>query len=316
MDSALSERSDEINVGSDAREEVWLLGQPPLNDYLSYVRHSVIGGASADPRALCDEWREANDYYYELEQSEAGIADRVECRDLDPDWLPLAEEVESHPHFRRTFDTLPTRFGLVELDRLVVFQPHVTRDFAEALKSRLGPAPDKAALFRFCLPLASSDAPVQARRLDSRRYQFSSDSTDFRFHEAVLLDGAQIAGHAAYGPIGGAIGLVVGFGSNFLNVISADNRMLLHNGYHRAYALRELGITHAPCIIQTVTRRDELAVAATRSVNEMPAFYFKAARPPLLKDFFDPRIRKMLRVRRVKKIVEVSFKVREIEVAE
>ena len=107
---------------SDATlDEIWLLGQPPLEHYLDFVRDSVVGGADTYPATLVDEWREANDHYHELEESEAGIADQVECRDLDPGLTPLAEEVMAHPHFRKSFDTLPTSFGMVELDRLVLF---------------------------------------------------------------------------------------------------------------------------------------------------------------------------------------------------
>jgi hypothetical protein len=280
------------------------------------VRDRVVGEASAERAALADEWRQANDDYHELEESEAGIADQVECLDLDPALAPLAAEVMADPRYRRAFDTLPTHFGRVELDRLVVYQTQVTHHFIEALKSRLGPAPDPATLFHFCLPLGQPDASIQIRRAGSRRYVFWSDSMDFRFHEPVLLRPDQIRDYNTFGPIAGVVGLVVGFSSNFLNVIRDDNRLLLENGYHRACALRALGITHAPCIIQTVTRRDELNIAASGAVTENPVFYFKAAWPPLLKDFFDPKIRKVLRVHKVLRMVEVNFKVREFEVPE
>ena len=87
--------------------------------------------------------------------------------------------------------------------------------------------------------------------------------------------------------------------------------MVLHNGYHRAVAMRAAGITHAPCIVQTVTRKDELEVSAAPAVVEDPAFYFRARRPPLLKDFFDPRIVTTLSARPLQKLIEVSFEVRE-----
>jgi len=64
-----------------------------------------------------------------------------------------------------------------------------------------------------------------------------------------------------------------------------------------------------------VTRRDELNLVASRAVIEEPAFYFKTARPPLLKDFFDPRIRKVLRVPTILRAVEVSFEVKDFDVA-
>jgi hypothetical protein len=149
------------------------------------------------------------------------------------------------------------------------------------------------------------------RRVGPQRFVFWSESTDFRFQEPTLLRPDQVNGLEAFGPVAGVLGLVVGFGSNFLNVIESGGRLLIHNGHHRACALRDLGITHAPCIVQTVTRRDELKIVAARAVTEDPAFYFAAARPPLLKDFFDPKIRKVLRVKEICSMVEVSFEVNE-----
>lgn len=297
-------------------DEIVLLGQPSLQRHLDFVRDMAVGGESADLRAVCDEWRRANDVYHELEESEAGIADGAECLELDPALEPLAEEVRADPRFRHGFDALPTTIGMVELDRLVVFQTQVTRQFIEATQARLGEHPDKRSLFRLCLPVGQREAALEIRRTGSRRYTFSSASTDLRFHEAALLRAAQISGYDSFGPIGGVVGLVVGFGSNMLNVVRSDTRMVLHNGYHRACAMRGMGITHAPCVIQTVTRRAELAVAAAEKVCEDAAFYFKAARPPLLKDFFDPRLSKALPVRRTRKVVEVSFETRVYDVVD
>ena len=302
-----------VAAGSDL-EETWLLGQPSLRDYLDFVRDMAVD--AADPRALCDEWRRANDHYHDLEVAEAGIADKVERRDLDPASAALAEALGADPHFRNTFDLLPTTVEMVELDRLVVWQLRVTATFVRELQAQLGPAPDPEALFRFCLPVRPADADVKIRRLGSRRYAFSSESTDLRFHGPELFGAGRLRDHVGFGPVGGVLGLVVGFGSNLLSAIRADDRLLLQNGYHRACALRALGVTHAPCVVQTVTRRDELAVVGPPRVVDAPAFYFKAARPPLLKDFFDPRIRKPLRVRRTRKVIEVSFEVREAHVAE
>ena len=301
----------EAGLSGSTLEEIWLLGQPPLQSYLDFVSSLAVGSSAMDRKALCDEWRLANDYYYELESSEAGLADQVECRELDPSLAPLAEEVMADSRFRHTFDALPTGFAMVELDRLVVAQLRVTRSYVDALRDRLGRAPTGEALFRFCMPLGQPGADLDIQRLGSRRYAFLSESLDLRFHESVLLEANQITGYSSFGPISGVIGLIVGFGSNFLNVARADDRMLLLDGYHRACALRALGVTHAPCVVQAVTRRDELALVAPRAVVEAPAFYFKAKRPPLLKDFFDPRIGKTLQVRRTKRMIEVSFEIRE-----
>lgn len=292
-------------------EEVWLLGQPALRDYLEFVRDTALEGESTDPAALADEWRTANNYYHELEQREAGIADKVELRDLDPALRSLATKVAADSRYRLTFDVVPTSFGMVELDRLTISQKQVTLNVIERLGRQLGPRPDLASLFHFCLPLGRPDTPVHIRRVGSRRFVFRSESQDVRFHESVLLGPDQIRGYDTFGPIAGVVGAVVGFGSNFLNVIRVGKRLLLHDGYHRACALRHLGITHAPCIIQTVTHPDELDLVAKRRVAEDPEFYFHTARPPLLKDFFDPKIRKALQVHKLVRMIEVSVEVRD-----
>src|SRR4051794_3739305 len=86
---------------------VWLLGQPHLRDYLAIHETRVIDGDTTDPRALTAEWRKANDLYYELEQSEAGIADAIDCRPLDRRLGRLAAELQANPWFRSSFDNLP-----------------------------------------------------------------------------------------------------------------------------------------------------------------------------------------------------------------
>jgi hypothetical protein len=295
------------------QEERWLLGQPPLKKYLDFVDDVGIREAVGDRASLVDAWRMANDYYDELEKQEASIADTIECMPLDASLAPLAAAMHADPRYRRTFDTLPTRIAMVELDRLVVCQNHVTQTFVEELKLKLGPGPDPQSLFRFCLPVGEYSAPVQIRSVDSKRFVFQSESTDFRFHEALLLRPEQIQNYNTFGEVASVLGLVVGFSSNFLNAICDDdsNRLLLHNGYHRACALRELGITHAPCVIQTVTRRDELDIIAKPIVARDPGYFFNAPRPPLLKDFWNPRISKLLQIKRVRRTIELSFEIRD-----
>jgi hypothetical protein len=296
-----------------ATREAWLLGQPPLDDFLDFITDRAVGGSAIARAALVHEWRAANDRYHELEESEAGIADRATWRDLDPELQPLADEVAADPRFRRAFDVLPTRFATVELAKLVLSQSHVDLGYAERLEARLGQSPTPEALFRFCLPLDRSEAPVKMRQAGARRFLFWSPSSDFRFHEAAQLAPAQIEGYDAFGAVASILGLVVGYGSNFLSVIQSDDRLLLHNGHHRAYALLALGMTHAPCIVQTVTRRDELDLVASSRVRQDPAFYFRAKRPPLLKDFLDPGIRKVVPVHPAVRMVELSFEVKELE---
>jgi hypothetical protein len=296
---------------SGVQDELWLLGQPSLQDYLDFVRDCADGGAEMDPRMLVDEWRQANDHYGRLETAEAGAADEAEYWDLPEAMKPLAACLMEQPYFQQSFDRLPVTFAMVEIDSLIVYQTHVTLPFVEQLKTKLEPLPDPVSLFQFCQPVERRDPPVNVRRINGNRYIFTSDSTDFRSQGSLLLRPNQIVGHSSFGPLEAVLGVAVGFGSNFLSVVRSDRRMVLHNGYHRACALRAAGVTHAPAVVQTVTRKDELELVASQKVVDEPAFYFRAARPPLIKDFFDPLICKILPVRRMEKMIEVTLEVKE-----
>lgn len=301
---------------SASEEEVWLLGQPSLSQYLEFVKDSVIGGAEVDPANAAAEWRTANAYYEALESSESGIADTAECRPLTARWSSMAAQVGANPAVRKTYDILPTEFGVVELDKLIAFQKSVTWTFVDALVARLGAKPGPKALFQFCMPLENRDLPAQGYAMGSQRFAFRSASNDFRFHEAALLRPDQLTSFSSFGPVSGVVGVVVGFGSNLLSVIKVGNRLMLHNGYHRACALRALGVTHAPCIITPAATQDELEVIAKSTVARNPEFYFKSHRPPLLKDYFDPNIRKSLHTHKLVRVIEVNVDVKEYLVPE
>jgi hypothetical protein len=305
--------SNQQALPSTIQKEVWLLGQPPLTRYLDFVKGFGVEGSRGDRARLVREWCAANDYYDELEEREAGIADALECQPLPDLMRAQADRLMDAPRFRRTFDSLPTRIEMVRLDRLVICQNHVNRDFVDRLKERLGPSPTPNALFDFCQPSEDRWPPVQMREHGFRHYSFRSDSADLRLHDATLLNPDQLQGHDSGGTVSGAVGVVVGFSSNCLNAIHDDDngRLLLNNGYHRACALLELGITHAPCVVQTVTRRDELDLTAKAIVARDPGYFFNGKRPPLLKDYLDPRICKTFPIRKVSRIIEVHVEVRE-----
>jgi hypothetical protein len=294
-------------------EEIHLIGQPPLHKFLHFIEQKAEWQPPLDKRALIAEWRVANEYLQTLEESEPGLADKIDVQPLDPAMAPLAKALAEDARFRLTFDEFGTSFAMVKLDMLTLYQTHVTRDFTDGIARRLGANPSPEALFGFCQPTDVPQPPVQIRKVGSSRYQFTSDSTDFRPHDPVLLRPEQVVGHETFGPMSAVLGLVVGYGSNFLTGIRRgdDGRILLHNGYHRSYALRALGITHAPMIIRTVLHDEELGVAAASRVANDVDFYFNSARPPMLKDFFDGRLSKALRVYRTKKLIEISFEIKE-----
>ncbi|HVQ07008.1 MAG TPA: hypothetical protein VMS43_01100 [Allosphingosinicella sp.] len=295
---------------SKGNELLWLLGQPHLADYLDLVATKVVGGRDIDPRMLTDEWRAANDIFYELEQCEAGIADEIDAVPIDAALTPLADAVRANAWFRDSFDNLPASFMRVELDKLVVSQTHVECGFADMLGTALGPGPDDATLFQFCLPLDRPTPPVRIQRLSGDRFLFSCASNDFRAHRPRLLRPHELGPIDSIGPVAAMVGIMIGFGSNFMSAIRSGSRILLQNGYHRAYTLRRLGFTHAYCVVEDVTRKDELKLTADDEVATDPEFYFASKRPPILRDFFDERLAKALPMLPSETQVEVEIKVR------
>lgn len=289
---------------------VWLLGQPHLQDYLAFCETKVVDGQQLDARELADEWRDANDLYYALENTEAGVADTIDRRPIDRKLAGMAKDLTSNDWFRNSFDNLPYSIELVELDKLVVSQIHVEAGYSHGIASQLGTHPSAAELFRFCLPIERELPPVAMKRLGSNHYQFTCPSSDFREHDPMLLRGADIAHLTLPGPAVALLGISVGFGSNFMSGVRSGNRVLLQNGYHRAYALRSAGFTHAWCVVEVVTRKDDLRLTATADVMADPEFYFAAKRPPILRDYFNPQIAKQLDVKPMDCVVEVEIKVR------
>jgi hypothetical protein len=152
--------------------------------------------------------------------------------------------------------------------------------------------------------------PIKTQRLSDNRYVFTSRSTDFRDHEIVIGKTSELGFVKSFGPVETGIVIPIGFGSNFLSAIESDDRIVLQNGYHRAFALLALGITHAPMVVQKVTRTDELDLAASSEVAENAAFYFRSKRPPLLRDFLDARLAKMVDIYVLETRVEVELKVK------
>ena len=81
----------------------------------------------------------------------------------------------------------------------------------------------------------------------------------------------------------------------------------MNNGSHRAYALREGGHSHVPCLIQTVASRDELEAVGVAELVQRPELYLDGARPPLLRDYFDHQLRTVIDAPLTARQIQVAF---------
>lgn len=247
-------------------------------------------------------WLEAAEAFRRIVATEAGVADRVSCRPITSEG---AEEITSRLSTDPTFSNFPISFEEVEIDNLVASQRTVHLDFIDHLKAVFeGMREDSV---RFCLDPVAEKTPIKVGRTAPNGLTFSSDNPGLRFlgvseqpyHHAVV--GAH---HPGGRPVRTVL-LLVGYGSPVANAYRIGRRLILNNGFHRLYALRSLGITHAPLVVQQVTRA-ELEMPPV--IADLPREYLVTApRPGLMKDFFDDRL--ICEVRQVSflKALQVSW---------
>jgi hypothetical protein len=292
---------------------VFLVGRPPIAEFIQFVRKSSDGARpEGQEGALAEEWRRANDHVRTLEASEAGWADAPRTDPVPLEVRSYADQLEADPAFRQTHGTVPTEIRMVELDRLVVSQKQINLTQVAIVREELGPNPTPEVIARIALGRSRFLPPV--RLIHSHDvFTFTCDSRDFRFLEPILLQPEQLAG-SFRGVPARCVGLAVGFSPNCLGALQAERRLILINGSHRAYALREIGVTHVPCVIQKTSRPEELELIGHKEISQRSELYLRNPRPPLLKDYFDPRLCRVVPVAASRRLIRIQLRIEQSDV--
>jgi hypothetical protein len=283
-----------------------LVAGVPFEQYRDFVRKELPDDSPARLREIANDWRSTTLALLEFRLREPAVADRPEVLPMPSHVEPLVRQVQEDPVFQKAF-TVPWEIGLVELDRLVVRQELINLAQVDRIHVRLGTAPSQEQMFRLCMPVKRPTIEHGFQALSDDTYLFTSESNDIRFLESMLVRPEQLEGIQTHGTVTGVLAILVGFGSNYLNAVASDGRLVLNNGSHRAYALRALGTTHVPCVIQKPANRKELAKIAVGGLRKMPDFYLRDPRPPLLKDYFNPRLYRTLWLPAARRQVRVKF---------
>jgi hypothetical protein len=294
-----------------ADEHVFLIGRPPLGEYIGFLKTQTVEGQTADDAALAEQWRAANARIQQLEMTEAGAADDPLDHELPSSLGILGPKVLEDPIVRRSFGITRNEIRMVALDRLVVFQKQINLGYAFELEQALGNEPTDQDLFNFCLPIdrrydpPTRVAPIAHGPKGPAAWAMLSPSTDFRVLETTLLDPSQVIGLDMTGAPTQVVAVVVGYGSNFVTAVRAGSRLILRNGSHRAYALRAAGRTHAPVLIQNIAHQEELGLLLPE-IESHPDLYLTYPRPPLLRDYFDNDLRLLVHVPRKTRQVRIA----------
>jgi hypothetical protein len=263
-------------------------------------------------REIKTQWLAAAEHFQELVNAEPGIAATIDTRLLPQEAADFLRELHLNPAFNKTFSNFPVSFEEVEIDKIVASQRTVHVDFIERLTSKYAHSAEN--ILNFCLHPGQDQTPAIAGRSGPNAFTFSSENPGLRFlgvyeqpYEAAMMEDHHPGGQ----PIR-AVVLLVGYGSSTINVYRLGDRIILNNGFHRLYALRALGITHAPVVVQRVTHSN---LELPSQIADLPREYLATApRPGLMKDFFDERLTCEVRQQSFLKALQVGWGIGESRV--
>jgi hypothetical protein len=288
-------------------ELVVLPGGASIQDFIQLYKARAADGYRLDDAELVHRWRKARKRIRELESTEAAICDNPVFAELPESMAEFAARELQTPEAQQSFHLLPHRWAMVEIDRLIVMQNLVNLRFVAQLRSLLAPAPFATDIIRLATGRLQPQAEVRVTRLSETVYSFSSPSSDFRFLDTKVLEPHLVQGSHASGRAALSIGVFIGFGVNFITALHVKNRLILLNGTHRLYALREMGVTHAPCLIRSLASTDELALAEAEDINKNAQLYIHSQRPPLFKDYFDDGLRTITATPRSNRVLHLQI---------
>lgn len=294
VDSGDNALATEVRGGCDSY--LLLAGRPPFDEFISYY-HRAANGRKVDIWAASETWRTAAAHLQRLSLMPAGGLG------LGSSIAPLSEVLESVAtdlaqtrNVQVVMSQLPSQLAMVELSSLAVRQKHINRSYCSTLSSRVPSPSDLLAAFDFCLRPDIFGLPTVSRvPTPNGGFVFTGASNDLRVLEVKVLEPESLPGVDLDGSPQHVLVVSVGYGPNLLTVLRGNNRMLIQNGSHRAFALMEAGHAQAPALVQDIADDLQLALAVgPQAAQPAIAAMYSPQRPPLLRDFLDPDLHVVL----------------------
>jgi hypothetical protein len=281
---------------------------------LHHIRTQAIEEENDRLSEIIATWENLQPRVEELIRRELGVAESIKVEPIPNEYKSKLEAFASDPLFKKSFLGSRISFGVVEVDKLVAPQREVNLDYVDRLVSSYPKSPTFHDLLDICVSPKRKMDPIQHLEIAPNTHVFSSPNSDIRFLGAFVkqltvedLEYAEFGGLPAT-----AVIAFVGYGGAPVNVFQVGRRIILNNGLHRVYALRSLGVTEIPVVIQHI-RDPQLELPEV--IAGLPREYLlNVPRPALVKDFFEPDFTITLKVRERIKIVMVSIAVNQHEV--
>ena len=271
---------------------------------LDIVKNKCIAEEAENLDEILKSWQLAKESLKQIEEQDSGAADNCEISDLTS---PLIEQIKKNPSIRNTFSKYNIDFKMVELDNMIAVQRQVLLNHAEKIAQNIPENPTEDDLIRFCL-IPGKEVPIsKPERNNAKSWTFSSPNKDFRFlggflKKRVTTDDYELTN------VGGvpthALVLFVGYGIDCMNAFSINNRIILTNGFHRAYALRKKGIKKIPLLLKIITNTDSFKDRVKGLKKE---YLLNHQRPVLIKDFFNDDLVRIFKRKPTNTVVNISW---------
>jgi hypothetical protein len=293
----------------ESADKILLLkGRPSVRDFIRFARHRSVAGQNCDDVELTKQWQEASALWRHLDAAESGLPELVKLSPLPRSIVDQAAATLRELSSQAPLAYLEHSWSLVELDKVIVWQQYVNCNHTDTLAKLLPSELTAADLLRISAGKTQEPPPVNVSVLNGNTFVFSSPSTDLQVLGTVTLSPENVKGRTPDGHTQTIVGAFIGYGMNVMMALQLGKRLLLINGTHRAYTLRSRGVTHAPCIILHLARSEDIDLVGMPVSREQLLWHFTAARPPLLQDFFDPRLFATFLATRTTQVVQVELK--------
>jgi hypothetical protein len=184
------------------------------------------------------------------------------------------------------------RVVIADLPRVIAVQPNVFVDSAEERARAIDPA-DLLSIAGISLPLPEP-VPLPAQFDPTRQaWIFSARNPNLRIT-------GQFGGQVAPGTAG--FGFTLAVSPSFMQVAGFDGRLMLRDGYHRAYGLLRRGITRVPVFYRQFATIEELHLPQ----GMLPQAAYLGDRPATIADYLDNVVAASVDLPATQKMIVIS----------
>jgi len=269
------------------------------------IRNKCIDEEINNGGEILQSWQDATESLRQIEKQESGVADNCKIFDIKSG---LIEAIRQNPSIKNTFSNDVLDFGMVDIDNVIAPQRDVQMDYVEQLTKKIPKNPSEDELLKFCLIPEQQVPKPKPTKKDSSSWYFSSPSSDFRFLSGHLkkeitredVESTKVGGFPTH-----AFVLFVGYGVGCMNGISVNGRVILKNGFHRAYALRKKGIKKIPLLLKKIGNVDLDFPSEIQGLKK--DYLLKQPRPILVKDFFNEDLVRVFKRKKNTTILNIKW---------